>query len=198
MANANGNLEHPASLDTTATPACSSRKRRRTSSNLDDSVDDMTSAGRNSDAAHVEAVCRKLMGEMTAKWREDNDQLRNELQQMETRVKDWVDERLGKHVDDLRREMQQTSVEQRNHAEEVVHEARTETQEVYDRVEEVNDELQVVKDETSELVDSRLDERVDAVRGELEEFLTEKMHEAQDRIVDHIRSNVYIDFNIYE
>lgn len=150
------------------------------------------------DTDRVEAICRKLMGEMSAKWQEDSDQLRRELQQMEARVKFWVDERLNKHVDDLRRELQETSVEQRNHVHDETHEIRRDIQESHDRTEELHEDLQALKDETSEFVDARLDERIDGVRGELEEFLTDKLHEAQDRIVDHIRSNVYIDFNIYD
>lgn len=150
------------------------------------------------DADHAEAICRRLMGEMDAKWRADRDQLRNELQQMEARMKVWVDQRLSKHVADFRRELQETSVEGRNHVDEEVHGVRREVEETHDRIEEVHEDLQALKDETSELVDSKVEERMDAVRGELDEFLNEKMHEAQDRIVDHIRSNVYIDFNIYD
>lgn len=54
------------------------------------------------------------MDEMNAKWREQGDQLRSELWQMETRVKDWVDGRLSKHITDLRDEMQRASVQQQN------------------------------------------------------------------------------------
>lgn len=145
------------------------------------------------------------MGEMTAEWREQGDQLRNEIQQMETRIKDWVDERLTKHAADLRREIERTSVQQQNQVRDQVQELRAEvrqvsdeTQETFDRIEEAKEDMQAFKDETSELVDGRLEEQLDTVRNELEEYVVEQMHEAQERIVDHIRSNVYIDFNIYD
>lgn len=145
------------------------------------------------------------MNEMTAKWRDESNQLRNELQQMETRIKDWVDERLNMHVDALRQEIERTSVQQQIQAFDQVQEVRTEvqqvsdeTQETFERIEEVREDMQAFKEETSELVDVRLEEQTEVVRSELEEYVVERMHEAQDRIVDHIRSNVYIDFNIYD
>ncbi|CAN8099285.1 unnamed protein product [Discula destructiva] len=211
---ATGTLESPPSYDHAGSPppapvlekdsvvedpeARSNRKRRRTSSSPAYNVTDGVTRTHIQDADHVEAICRRLMGVMDAKWRADRDQLRNALQQMEARMKVWVDERLSKHVADFCRELQETSVESRNHVDEEVHGVRRVVEETDDRVEEMHEDLQALTDETSELVDAKVDERMDAVRGELEEFLDEKMHEAQDRIVDHIRSNVYIDFNIYE
>lgn len=184
----------------------SSRKRRRTSSNGGESaVEDVTQSEKPQDNDRVEAICRKLMNEMTAKWREEGDQLRNELQQVETRIKNWVDERLDKHVVELRQEIERTSVQQETQVYDQVQEVRKEvqqvsdeTQETFDRVEEVKEDMQAFKDETSELVDGRLEEQMDSVRSELEEYMVEQIHQAQDRIVDHIRSNVYIDFNIYD
>ncbi|KAJ4422783.1 hypothetical protein N0V82_002562 [Gnomoniopsis sp. IMI 355080] len=186
--------------------ASSSRKRRRTSSNGDESaVEDVTKSENPQDIDRVEAICRKLMNEMTAKWREEGDQLRNELHQVETRIKDWVDERLDKHVVKLRQEIERTSVQQETQAYDQVQEVRKEvqqvsdeTQETFDRIEEVKEDMQAFKDETLGLVDGRLEEQMDSVRSELEEYVVEQIHQAQDRIVDHIRSNVYIDFNIYD
>lgn len=157
------------------------------------------------DTDRVEAVCRKLMIEMTAKWREESDQLRNELQRAEARIKDWVDERLNRHIVDIREEIERTSVHQEVQTYDQVQEVRKEvqqvsdeTQETFDRIEEVKEDMQAFKDETSELVDGRLEEQMDVVRSELEEYVVEQMHQTQDRIIDHIRSNVYIDFNIYD
>lgn len=157
------------------------------------------------DTERVEAVCRKLMDEMVAKWRQESNELRNELQQVETRIKDWVDERLNKHVVDIRQEIERTSVQQEVQTHDQVQEVRQEvqqvsdeTQETFDRIEEVKEDMQAFKDETSQLVDGRLEEQMDVVRNELEEYVVEQMHQTQDRIIDHIRSNVYIDFNIYD
>lgn len=157
------------------------------------------------DTDRVEAVCRKLMIEMTAKWREESDQLRNELQRAEARIKDWVDERLNRHIVDIREEIERTSAHQEVQTYDQVQEVRKEvqqvsdeTQETFDRIEEVKEDMQAFKDETSELVDGRLEEQMDVVRSELEEYVVEQMHQTQDRIIDHIRSNVYIDFNIYD
>lgn len=157
------------------------------------------------DTERVEAVCRKLMDEMVAKWRQESNELRDELQQVETRIKDWVDERLNKHIVDIRQEIERTSVQQEVQTYDQVQEVRQEvqqvsdeTQETFDRIEEVKEDMQAFKDETSQLVDGRLEEHMDVVRNELEEYVVEQMHQTQDRIIDHIRSNVYIDFNIYD
>lgn len=198
--------KEPSVSSTIDAPASSSRKRRRTSSDCDESAgENVTQRENNQDIDHVETVCRKLMSEMTAKWREEGDQLRNELHQVETRIKDWVDERLNKHVVDLRQEIERTSVQQEIQVYDQVQEVRKEvqqvsdeTQETFDRLEEVKEDMQAFKDETTELVDGRLEEQMDSVRSELEEYVVEQIHQAQDRIVDHIRSNVYIDFNLYD
>lgn len=165
----------------------------------------MTPSEHSQDTDRMEAVCRKIMGEMIAKWQEEGDHLRNELQQMETRIKDWVDERLNKYTDDLRQEIERTSVQQQTEIYDQVQEVRREIQQVsdenqatFDRIEDVEEGIQASKEETSELVDDRLEEQMATVRSEIEEYVVEQMHEAQDRIVDHIRSNVYIDFNIYD
>lgn len=153
----------------------------------------------------MEAVCRKLMGEMTAKWREESDQLRSELRSMETRIQTWVDERLDRHVAEIREEMRRTSVRQQNQTHEQVQEVKLEVQEVRDeaqvideRSEEIAEDVQKLKDETSDLVDSRLDERLEGLQSELEEYVAEHLHDAEDRVIDRLRSNVYIDFGIYD
>lgn len=186
--------------------ASNSRKRRRTSSTGDErAVDDVAQRQTPQEIDRIEAICRKLMNEMSAKWREEGNHLRNELHQVETRMKDWVDERLNKHVVELRQEIERTSVQQETQVYDQVQEVRKEvqqvgdeTQETFDRLEEVKEDMQALKDEISELVDGRLEEQMDNVRSELEEYVVEQVHQAQDRIVDHIRSNVYIDFNIYD
>lgn len=145
------------------------------------------------------------MEEMTAKWRQESEQLRNEMQNVETRIKDWVDERLNRHIVETRQEMERTSVQQEIQTYDQVQEVRKEvqqvsdeTQETFDRLEEVKEDMQAFKESTSELIDGRLEEQMDVMRNELEEYVVEQMHQSQDRIVDHIRSNVYIDFNIYD
>lgn len=144
------------------------------------------------------------MVEMTAQWREDSNQLRTELHQMETRVKDWVNERLSKHKDDVREEIRRTSVEQQNSVDDQVGEVRLElegvreeTQGADERLDEVKEEVERFRDETSDLVDGRLDERMESLRSELEEHIADQLHEAEDRVIERLRSSVYIDFNIY-
>lgn len=145
------------------------------------------------------------MTEMTAKWREEGDQLRVELRQMETRMKVWVEERLGKHVDDVREEIRRTTVEQQNQVDDQVQELRLELQEIReetqgvdDRIEDLKEEVEARREEAPDLVDGRLDERLESLRSELEEHVTDQLHEAENRVIDRLRSNVFIDFNIYE
>ncbi|KAF3762586.1 hypothetical protein M406DRAFT_352836 [Cryphonectria parasitica EP155] len=158
-------------------PASGSKKRRRTSSSAEEAATrENARCEPNVDTVYVEAICRKLLGEMNAKWREESDQLRSELRQMETRMKDWVDERLSAHATELRDEMQRTNVQQQNQVHDEVHEARLELQEARDeaqataeRLEEVMVEVKAVGDEVSDVVDGRLDERLEHLRGELED-----------------------------
>lgn len=181
----------------------SSRKRRRASSaGSNDAANDMT----NMDAACVEAICRKMMNDMTAKWRvESSEQVRSEVQQMEARVKDWMDARLRQHADDLRAELRQTSVELQNHVHDTVGDVSNEVQEGADliqeyaeKVEEVERKLETSRDATSDLVDERLDERIEVLRGEMEEFVGDQLHDAENRVIQRLRDSVYIDFGIYE
>lgn len=183
-----------------------SRKRRRTSSTeVDSNTHTPPPQNFSTDTAHMEAICRKLMGEMTAKWREEGEQLRFELRHMETRMKDWVDERLNKCMDDIRDEIGRTSVQQQNQIHEQVQEVRLELQEVREeaqvvdeRSEEVMEEVQKFRDDTSDLVDGRLDERLEGLQSELEEYVAEQLSDVEDRVMDRLRSNVYIDFGIYD
>lgn len=145
------------------------------------------------------------MGEMTAKWREESEQMRSELYQMESRMKEWVDDRLRKHLDDIKEETQRVGVQQQNQVDDQIQEirievqdGREETQETFDRIDEVKEDIERFRDETSDLVDSRLDERLDTLRSELEEYVTDQVHEAGDRVIDRLRSSVFIDFNIYD
>lgn len=133
------------------------------------------------------------MDEMNAKWREQGDQLRSELWQMETRVKDWV----NKHITDLRDEMQRMSVQQQNSVDDQLLEVRIEVQDVRDedqatteRIEEVHEETKAFRDETADIVDGRLDEQLDVLRGELEEYVTDQVHEAKPPVLDGLGSNV--------
>lgn len=205
LAHANVGLAQVASSDQ-GELAGSTRKRRRTSSTAGDcSTHAPPRNDSATDTAHMEAVCRKLMGEMTAKWREDGEQLRSELRQTETRIKGWVDERLSKHVDDIREELRRTSVQQQNQMCDQVQEVRLELQEVRDEVqgidersEEVMEEVQKFRDDTSDLVDGRLDERLEGLQSELEEYVAEELHNAEDRVIERLRSSVYVDFGIYD
>lgn len=142
------------------------------------------------------------MGEMNAKWREEGDQLRRELRQMETRMKDWVGERLNTHVDEIREEMRRASdrqqQQQQDQTQDHIQEDREKTLGVGDRIEDVKAEVQPFGDETSETLDGKLDERLELLRGELEEYVADQVHEAEDRVIDRLRSSVYIDFNVYE
>lgn len=144
------------------------------------------------------------MAEMTAQWREDSNQLRTELHQMEARVKDWVADRLSKHIDDVREELRRTSVQHQNSVDDQVGElrlelqgVREETQSADDRLEEAKEEVDRLRDEACDLVDGRLDERIETLRSEIEEQVADQLHEAEDRVIERLRSSVYIDFNIY-
>lgn len=153
----------------------------------------------------MEAVCRKLMGEMIAKRHEEDEQLRSELQHMETRIKDWVSERLSKHMDDIREEIHRTSVQQQDQVGGQVHEVKLELQEVAEevqgvgeRAEEIQEEVQRFRDDASDLVDARLDERLECLQSELEEHVADQLHDVEDRVIDRLRSSVCIDFNIFD
>lgn len=160
----------------------------------------------------MEAICRKLLSEKMASQRlaEGAQQqqihlLRTELQAMETRIRDWVDERLRTHADDLKEEIRRTSVQQQNQLDdavtvlrEEVELARAETQDTMDRIDEVEEDLGKAKEDTEELIDGRVDERVEGLRAELEEYVGEQVAEAEDRVIDRLRSSVFIDFNIYD
>lgn len=160
----------------------------------------------------MEAICRKLLSETMASQRlaEGAQQqqihlLRTELQAMETRIRDWVDERLRTHADDLKEEIRRTSVQQQNQLDdavtvlrEEVELARAETQDTMYRIDEVCEDLGKAKEDTEELIDERVDERVEGLRAELEEYVGEQVAEAEDRVIDRLRSSVFIDFNIYD
>jgi hypothetical protein len=138
------------------------------------------------------------MGEMNAKWREDGDQLRTELRQMETRMKGWMDERLKKHVDEIRAEMCRASVQQQDQTKDHVKEVKQEKHGVDTEKEDVKEDVQALGAETCEIIDGKLDARLDCLRSELEEYVADQIHEAEDRVIDRLRSSVYIDFNVYE
>lgn len=145
------------------------------------------------------------MNEMTAKWQADNNQLRSEFQQMETRIKDWVDDRLKTHVAEIRQQIQQTSVQLENHVDDQVEDVKRDLEGAEEQIQanaqdidELGEKLDGINDDFSGTVDSRLDERLESLRGELEEYVTDQMHDAETRVIDRLRSNVFIDFNIYE
>lgn len=151
-----------------AGPSESSRKRPRSAS---DAVDSMQTS-------HVETMCRKIMNEMTAEWRQEREQVRFEIRDMETRLMQWMDKRLGECTEELREEAQQSSL-QREHA--------------------VDEQIQEVKDETDDLIDVRLDERMVAVKVELEEYVEEQIDDAEERLMGRLRTaNVSIEFKIDE
>lgn len=204
---------HPAPTDT-AEPSSSnsSRKRRRRSnssscSGRSNPTDEKNKTVGALDAAHVEAVCRRLISEASSQWRAEGElQLRNELGAMESRMKSWVDGRLSKHAEDLKDEIRRTSVQplQNNLDDSMlilqgeVEHARDETQDTMDRIDEVKEDLGKAREETEGIVDERVDERVEVLRAELEEYVTDQVHEAEDRVIDRLRSSVFIDFNIYD
>lgn len=180
----------------------SSRKRQRRSSSSSPTDNTNTAV----DTAQVEAICRKLMSEVASQWRAEGEhQLRSELQALESRMRGWVDERLSKHADELKDEIRRTSVQQQNHLDDSIQVlrdevelARHEAQDTMDRIDEVTENVGKAKEETEELVDGRVGERVEALRSELEEYVADQVHEAEDRVIDRLRSSVFIDFNIYD
>lgn len=147
------------------------------------------------------------MGEMASQWRaEGENQLRSELQAMEARMRDWVDERLRTHANDLKDEIHRTSVQQQqdyvDDSVQVIRDeveiARAETQDTMDKIDEVQENLGRAKEETEEVIDGRVDERVEVLRAELEEYVADQVAEAENRVIDRLRSSVCIDFNIYD
>lgn len=154
----------------------------------------------------MEATCRKLMNEVASQWRAEGEhQLRSELQGLETRMRAFVDERLRKHTDDLREELGRVSARQQDHLDDTIQVladevelARDETQDTMDRIDEVREEVGKAREETEGLVDGRVDERAEVLKAELEEYVADQVHEAEDRVIDRLRSSVFIDFNIYD
>lgn len=204
---------HPTPTET-AEPSSSngSRKRRRRSSSSSCSSRSSPTSKKDKtagalDVAHVEAICRKLISEASSQWRADGErQLRSELGALEARMRCWVDGRLSKHAQDLKDEIRRTSVQplQNNLDDSIlvlqgeVEHARDETRDTIDRIDEVQEELGKAREDTEGIVDERVDERVEALRAELEEYVTDQVHEAEDRVIDRLRSSVFIDFNIYD
>lgn len=134
----------------------SSKKRPRSASDTGDDMHNTIS---------VETVCRKLMNEMRAEWRED-------LKQMETGLKQWMDKRLSDCVEELHEELDQ-------------------------REGKVDEQIQEVRDEADDVIDVRIDDRMLGVKVELDEYVEEQMDNAEERLMNRLSTaNVSIEFRI--
>ncbi|PSR82714.1 hypothetical protein BD289DRAFT_454164 [Coniella lustricola] len=173
----------PLEKDQGSTSSASRKRRRTDSSTQEKSPGPASQAGTSDDREHIEAVCRKLMSEMAAKWQADNtQQVRSELQQMEIRIKDWVDDRFKTHAAELKEQLQQTSVQLRNHVDHQVEDVKVDLADAEEQIaanaqdiDELAEKLDGIEDDFSGLVDGRLDERLQSLRGELEDLA--KCHE---------------------
>lgn len=77
-------------------------------------------------------------------------------------------------------------------------ELREEIQDNADEIEEVKEDVQKFKEEAVDLRNSGFDERMNSLRGKVDVAITHKIQEVENSVIERIRSNVYIDFNIYD
>lgn len=142
-----------------AAHSCSSRKRRRGSSL------DTTGDGSCMGTHNIEATCRKMMQDMMSQFRqEERAFLRSELQQIKTEMTEYVDKRLDGFARDL----------------------DGLNSDVY-RKEDVDEQIEAVREYNEDRIDVKVEDRVDYVKLELEEYVEGQIAGAEDRVMGRLR-----------
>lgn len=143
-----------------ATQDSFSRKRRRGSSS------DTTGDGLCMGAQNIEATCRKMVQDMMSQFRqEERAYFKNELQQIKTEITEYVDKRL----DGLARDLDGLD------------------NDVY-RKEDVDEQIEAVREYNEDRIDVKVEDRVDYVKLELEEYVEGQIAGAEERVMRRLRT----------
>lgn len=117
-------------------------------------------------AQNVEATCRKMVLDMMSQFRqEERAYFRSELQQVKTEITEYVDKRLG----DLAQDLEGLS------------------NDVYSK-EDVDEQIEAVREYNEDRIDVKVEDRVDYVKWELEDYVEGQIAGTEARVMGRLRN----------
>ncbi|KAH8744828.1 hypothetical protein F5883DRAFT_654888 [Diaporthe sp. PMI_573] len=104
---------------------------------------------------------------MAQQRQKDRDFLRDELRQMRLDIITHIEKRMEEHIQQLQGELGFPNVCSKD---------------------ELDEEIERVQDYTDRLIDVKLDDRIDGVKIELQEYVEDQLEQAEERLLDRLKT----------